>query len=584
MTISQHNKEGRENDRNVMSIRIKTVIIFLAATMIITIPFYFIAREIFLHDFLNQERDSLYQDTNRAMKLMNTLTGSLDTVAERWAANDETYQYMLDKNADYFEDDLNSGGFIDDQISYLIFLDTSKEIVYSKKFNQLSREATEMNQVEIDSFLSVDFELPDELETTTDISQFTVKGSLVVDSIPVVASYQPIVTSNMEGPVRGVVIAAAHLTSTLVVQVNYIAEADFALNSIDSTNIPSGISDELINSTDTFPFICEVSSDNLIKGYSLANDINGDPAFIYSVRMERSIYQSGLDMIKKFTIFMLIASVLFTFFTNAVLVKYILNPLVEMGRDVQRIAIGKDLTGRVNDKRGDEIGKLGREINFMLSAIEQSKEALWKSEYLLKEIHHRVKNNLQVIISLLSLQSATATDDATSDILRISQERVYSMALIHEKLYKGSTNTEYTEKIDFYEYLRDLSQNLISSYSLQNISIDVNQHGDSEGFLLDLEYAVPCGLIVNEMVTNSIKHAFVGRSSGEITIDLSKVGDTVTIVIADNGVGVQEKPGGGGIGMQIIDSLVKQIDGKMEVSSTDTGTEITITFKVQTGG
>ena len=168
-------------------------------------------------------------------------------------------------------------------------------------------------------------------------------------------------------------------------------------------------------------------------------------------------------------------------------------------------------------------------------AEDRLKASLKEKQILLKEIHHRVKNNLQIINSLLNLQSKAVTDPQTLVILQESQNRIRAMALIHEKLYQ----TENLESIHFNEYIRNLVTSLLRSSRNNQQVIRVTYVEDDIN--LPLESAIPCGLIMNELITNSIKYAFVDGRQGEITIGINEsTNHTIELSVKDNGKGFPE--------------------------------------------
>jgi len=217
-----------------------------------------------------------------------------------------------------------------------------------------------------------------------------------------------------------------------------------------------------------------------------------------------------------------------------------------------------------------------RDVTERKRAEEQIRASLNEKEILLKEIHHRVKNNMQVIISLLSLQTSGIKD---RDLLRIfndSMNRIRAMALVHEKLYQS----EDIGKIDFTSYITTITEDLISNNSIH--------HGrprlriEAEIIHLGLDQAIPCGLIVNELITNTLKYAFPDSTAdAEILISLRQENDgTVTLMIRDNGVGMAETPDPKGIstlGLQLVHVLVEQIGGRYRIDR-EGGTAWTITF------
>ncbi len=206
---------------------------------------------------------------------------------------------------------------------------------------------------------------------------------------------------------------------------------------------------------------------------------------------------------------------------------------------------------------------------------EKIKRSLKEKEILLREIHHRVKNNMQIISSLLNLQSGYLKDKAASDALKECQGRIISMAMIHENLYQSETLTD----INFKEYIESMVNSLLHTYN-----VDVNKfkiYIVTNDIVLNIDTAIPCGLIINELVTNSLKHAFPDGASGEITIQLEQNNNEYYLMVADNGIGMPPEldiNNSATLGLLLVNSLVGQLEGNLEVS-TDEGTVFRITFK-----
>jgi len=216
-----------------------------------------------------------------------------------------------------------------------------------------------------------------------------------------------------------------------------------------------------------------------------------------------------------------------------------------------------------------------RDITDRKQAEDRIIVSLKEKEILLKEVHHRVKNNLQIISALLSLQSSYLTDEDIIKIFRDSQNRIKSMALVHENLYRSKD----LGKVDFNEYINQLVSHLYQSYGelAGKISFKIN----SENVYLNINTAIPCGMIINELISNSFKHAFPDDRSGEVCVDLSSEEDGFRLVISDNGIGIkgdinikESKT----LGLRLIDTLVRQIDGKMSLD-TSNRTRCEIHFK-----
>ncbi len=202
------------------------------------------------------------------------------------------------------------------------------------------------------------------------------------------------------------------------------------------------------------------------------------------------------------------------------------------------------------------------------------KNSLAEKEVLLREIHHRVKNNMQIISSLLNLQIQFEDLDETVGVLKESQGRVKSMAIIHEKLYQSSS----LDNINFREYIEKLILDIFYSYGILNSSIESVL--DINAIYLNIDTAIPLGLIINELVTNSVKYAFP-KLSGKISIKLKSNHDQMELTIADNGIGIPEGvdlENSKTLGLQLVNSLVNQLEGKLALDISN-GTQFKIIFK-----
>lgn len=215
-----------------------------------------------------------------------------------------------------------------------------------------------------------------------------------------------------------------------------------------------------------------------------------------------------------------------------------------------------------------------RDITDRKYAENEIKKSLKEKEVMLKEIHHRVKNNMQIISSLLSLQCRYLKDKESYNVFKESQNRVKSMALVHENLYQ----TEGLAEIDFTKYTQSLVSELFRSYGV-NIS-QINLEIEAEDILLDTDTAIPCGLIINELVTNSIKYAFNG-GNGKIYIKLHNYDDRILLIVGDNGKGLPDDfdlENTKSLGLRLVNSLVHQINGTLELVNGE-GVEFKIIFK-----
>jgi two-component sensor histidine kinase len=213
-----------------------------------------------------------------------------------------------------------------------------------------------------------------------------------------------------------------------------------------------------------------------------------------------------------------------------------------------------------------------------LQRSEWVRSSLREKEVLLREVHHRVKNNLQVISSLINTQARALPDVASRDALKECRNRVLAIALIHEQLYRS---TNYA-RVSFREYVRDLATNIFHALNVSplNVTLDVAM-GD---FPLAVDKAIPCGLILNELVSNALKHAFPNERKGTVRVEFRRASDRQLVVtVSDNGIGMPgdfDPATSNSIGLQIVSTLAKQLHGQVDIA-IERGTTFQVSFPME---
>lgn len=218
---------------------------------------------------------------------------------------------------------------------------------------------------------------------------------------------------------------------------------------------------------------------------------------------------------------------------------------------------------------------LVKDISQIKAAQEQLRSSLAEKDVLLKEIHHRVKNNLQVVSGLLNLQAQHLDDPTGRAAFKESQNRVVTMALIHEDLYQSAE----LSSVDLGVYIKELAVNLFASYSIGQDKVGLALDVEQTAMVVDT--AIPCGLIINELLSNALKHAFPGDRKGTVTVRFQSDGDkSYVLEVTDDGVGLPaelEVVGGESLGLQLVTVIVDQLGGTLEVTR-DKGTSFRIAF------
>jgi two-component sensor histidine kinase len=234
---------------------------------------------------------------------------------------------------------------------------------------------------------------------------------------------------------------------------------------------------------------------------------------------------------------------------------------------------------RADTERENLLGQL-RTLNADLESrvtdrTSQLSATLREREVLLQEIHHRVKNNLQVISSLINMQARQLVDDSSRQALAECQTRVQAIALIHEKLYQSK---DYS-RVHFSEYAKSLASNIFSATGISPQSVSLRLA--IEDVALGVDKAIPCGLILNELITNALKHAFPPPMLGTVSVELHKPSDhVISISVSDDGVGMPDVPelkSSSSLGLSLVHTLVDQLEGELEIVR-ERGTTFRVTF------
>ncbi len=250
----------------------------------------------------------------------------------------------------------------------------------------------------------------------------------------------------------------------------------------------------------------------------------------------------------------------------------VINPLDDSHKWINIIAIPQF---KEDGEKPYQVYTTFEDITKTKLATEEIKNSLKEKEILLSEIHHRVKNNLQVINSLLNLQIKYIRDEYDKGLFKETRDRIYTMSLIHEKLYQ----TRDLANIEFKSYIKELANQLFNSYQ-QDINI-IEYIIEADDIILGVDLAIPCAQIINELISNSLKYAFPNGEKGMVKIFFSKINNGKhTLIVSDNGIGFPEDidiKNSDSLGFKIVNALVNQLKGDIKLDRSK-GTKLTITF------
>lgn len=491
---------------------------------------YAATRGFLLHNYVALERESCTRDVRRVLSALADDLEGLSTFAYDYAVWNETYRFMADGNAAYVASNLAEGTFRSAGISFMVYVSPDGRVMLSKGYDSQKRQWAPVS-ADLVASLSADSPLVKHAASTS-----VVGGVVLLPDGPVLTVSRPILTSDEKGPSRGALVLGRHFGAARVRQLAARTHLTFTIRQSNDPKLPDDFRRAVRALNAAAPIFIDVMASNRIAGYTWIPDVYGKPALMVRVDEDRSLYRQGRQSVLYF--------------------------LVALGT-VGLLFVGT--TGWI----------LGRFILFRLRVEEHLAGSLKEKEALLQEIHHRVKNNLQIVSSLLSLQARATGNDEAAAILRESQSRVRTMGIIHDELYQDTDISH----IVVGEYVRRLAKHVVASISASPDQITL--HVDTDDSLLDMEDAVACGIIVNELVSNTVKHAFPKGTPGTIAVSFRRdASGRCVLQVADNGIGSAEPidtQNTSSLGLRLVKTLVGQIGGTFDIQQAD-GTLCSITF------
>ncbi|MCP4397023.1 MAG: PAS domain S-box protein [bacterium] len=360
-----------------MTLRQKTLILIGIIVVALTIGLYFVSRTIMLRSFARLEEEYAQEHIERIRNILLDNFAALDTFLFDWAAWDDTYEFIEDVNQEYIRSNLVDETFLSSRLHVILFVNTAGELVYAKALDlQLAQEMP--TPEDLRQHLSPDSPLlfhPDEFSNLT--------GVLLLAENPMIVSARPILQSSKEGPIRGTLIMGRYLDAEELYRLSEITRQSLSIYRFDED---ADASLDVRQARSSFAqggqSIVQVLSASSIAGYTVINDVYGDPGFILKVTQQRDIYEQGQTSVLYLVSSVLIISVILGGSILLLLERLVLFRLEHLSLDVQQVRSQNDLSTRVSVIGEDELARLASSINSMLSAQEQFQESLQESEAL----------------------------------------------------------------------------------------------------------------------------------------------------------------------------------------------------------
>jgi len=406
------------------------------------------------------------------------------------------------------------------------------------------------------------------------------------DGLMLVSS-RPITSSDFRAPVAGSLVMGLAVDEHEVARLSEQVDLAMSIVLLDPAAAVQGLPGSSSLVSEPGETLVRPLDRKNVAGYRLIRDLYGQPAAVLRVTLPRQIHAVGSANLASGLLALGAVGLVASLLVALMIDRLVLKRLSRLSADMGRIGSTRDFGARVAVEGDDELSVLESATNLALSELEAGARSLEASlaekDLLLREIHHRVKNNLQVVSSLLNLQAAGLSDANALVAIRASQGRIRSMALIHELLYRDEAKTELTS-VGFLDYLRHLAGYLADLYHAGPDKVRISVSGDE--IRLDAEMATDCGLIASELISNSLRHAFPGEARGRIDVSLRRDGPAgATLEVADDGVGLaaatmariraEEGTVGGAkdgtTGLGLVHLIAEQMGARLEFASTQGG-------------
>jgi two-component sensor histidine kinase/sensor domain CHASE-containing protein len=565
-----------------MTIRKKSLLAIALTLICLVVILSSISSLILVNGFSEVEQQDTQKNVNRALGALSEKILNMKSLNSDWAKWDDTYKFIEDDNykEEYIQTNLYNNEFKTINVNFMIFINNSGGVVFAKVVN-----FQDMNEIPI-SQSTLDQVIPQ----YPDIENY-LGGIVILPDGPAFITSMPILKSEGEGPSPGSLIMGRYLDASEIESLSKITHLSLTVQLFNDNQMPAEFQAVHDSFSEDTKIVVKPLNEQSIAGYTVVKDIKGDPALILRVDIPRDIYNQGISGVRFLIISLMVVGIIFILISMWLLEQMVLSRLARLNTDVLYVGKSGDLSRPLVVEGGDEISNLSKGINKMMAELKKFQEhleemvaertlelnkSIEEKEVLLREIHHRVKNNMQVVSSLLLLQTQNIKDEKYLNIFNDSNNRILSIALIHEKLYESKNFVN----IDIKEYITELVSNLLDSYGRTgNVKFEINV----ENVSLDINNSVPCGLIINELVTNSLKHAFPEGRQGIIKITFTlKDNNMLQLSISDDGIGIPKDMdirNTDSLGLHLVTSIAEnQLHGEI-ILLRDRGTEFQINFR-----
>jgi len=536
-----------------MTLRRKTLLIIAGTFYGVIILLFFISRTILLESYTDLENQSTHRDVERAVTAYSQALSRLETTTTEWAAWDDTYDFIAEPDEEYIRSNLTDSTFVEMGLNLMLYVDPSRETVFGKAFDLDSEEEIALPP-NIAKYLAQHDYLVTHPHTE---SRYT--GTIVLPEGPMIISSHPILTSENEGPIRGTLITGRYLDAAKIAELAETTLLSITIHKFNDPLIPPDFLAARSSISTASPVFVQPLGEQSIAGYTLIEDIRGNPALMLKVDAPRDIYHQGQSAISYLILSIVGVSLAFGLVTLLLLEKQVLSRLSYLSRNVSDIGISAKLSARVSVPGSDELSKLGATINGMLAALEQSetelRELFEEEKGLRQDLEAEINKRVEFTRALVhELKTPITPVLASSELLLEEIKEGGPMWDLAQNISQGAYNLN--QRID---ELLDLARGEVGMLHLNPESIDSGQLLRSivnsvkplarkSGHILNAELPPSLPVIhadedrLRQVVLNLLNNAFkFTPADGSITVKANRKGTNLVVEVQDTGRGISKE-------------------------------------------
>ena len=575
-----------------MNIQTKTLVIIFSSFVALTLILSITLKDIIVENYLQLEQTDLKNHLQRTFNIITLEEDNLKQFTGDWANWDDTYEFITNKNAAYIKSNITDTTFTDSKIAFIAYINISGKLIYGRSYD-LKQEQQITLPNGLLSYLQPDKKLLSPINHGKALT-----GLISIPEGDFIVSSLPILTSNVTGPSRGILIMGRRLNNEFIARLSTIVKLDIKIyrNNNNLTSVLKTVSQKLEKENNYYSI---ASSNELISGYAALNDINGIPILLIQIDNERAIYQQGNETTNYITLAIIIIMIVIMLVIFILIRIIILKRIFRLSNEVVDIQHSKDINKRITESCNDEISLLSCNINNMLSTIQATNLELEKSRKIaehaneaksefLSHMNHELRTPLTSILGYTELlkdhSHLISSEDKSKYVNQISTSGAYLLRLINGLLDLAAIEEKNYKlviiEVNIGELIQDCLSMLMPLADNKGISIHNNIMHD-EKYIAQADSTALQQVIIN-IVNNAIKY---NKENGQINIECAYIlENTLTIHISDNGIGIPSselknifKPfiriqqdstkEGTGIGLAVAKNLIELMDGKIRVES-----------------